>query len=224
MNTRDYKKFVSGECYHVFNRGVAKGDIFKDENDYASFLERIRLILGFKNPIIHRVYNSSFRPRPIKIKPFPENSFEIISFCFMPNHFHLIIRQNGKTSISKFISKLCTSYSMYFNKKYERTGGLFQDIFKAVNVPKNNYLLWLSAYIHQNPAVAGLVFDLKRWKWSSYNEYMNPEGENQICNKSLILEQFKDGEEGYLKFIDTSFKAIKQKKFELNRGNDLFLD
>lgn len=215
MNTRDYKEFAPGEYYHIFNRGVGKIDIFKDDNDYFNFIKRLKLVLNWKDdksPSLSEYSKNKKKQsqaKPLQIKPLPKNSFDIVCYCLMPNHFHLLVKQAGDISISVLISKLCTSYSMYFNRRYERVGSLFQDTFKAIHIPENNYLLWLSAYIHQNPAVAGLVWDLLRWKWSSYNDYV---GEHfTFCNNHIILEQFKNGD-AYRKFVESAFDDIKRRK------------
>jgi len=85
------------------------------------------------------------------------NLFKIHAFCLMPNHFHLLIEQIGDTSISKLISQICTSYSMFINKKYKRVGHVFQDKFKAVLIENNPQLMWTSAYIHMNPVKDKIV-------------------------------------------------------------------
>lgn len=201
MNKRDYKRFAPGEYYHIYNRGVGKMDIFNNNSDYENFIKRLQLILGFKESIVRGV-------RPLSIKSVPKDSFTIVAYCLMPNHFHMLVRQNTDVSITHLISKLCTSYSMYFNKKYNRVGGLFQDIFKSINVDGNEYLLWLSAYIHQNPVVAGVAWDLGQWKWSSYPEYA--EGKEGVCGKDVILGQYKDKVE-YKNFVESSYDAIRKK-------------
>jgi REP element-mobilizing transposase RayT len=201
MNRRDYKKFAKGEYYHIYNRGVGKMDIFNNASDYENFIKRLHLILGHKENFVRGV-------RPLSIKPVPKGSFTIVAYCLMPNHFHILIRQNTEISVTELISKLCTSYSMYFNKKYRRVGTLFQDTFKSINIDGNEYLLWLSAYIHQNPVVAGIAWDLSQWKWSSYSEYV--EGVEGMCGKDVILEQYKNKIE-YEKFVESSYSALQKK-------------
>jgi hypothetical protein len=124
----------------------------------------------------------------------------------------------GDISISKLILKVCTSYSKYFNKKYNRVGGLFQGPFKAVHIDTDEYLLWLSCYIHQNPHTAGLVKNLKDWKWGSYPDYIGAR-QGSLCKKDVVLERFKNARD-YEKFVDSGFDIIKSKE-ELK---DLLLD
>jgi hypothetical protein len=128
----------------------------------------------------------------------------------MPNHFHFLIRQNGILPISKLIAKVCTGYSMYFNKRNERVGSLFQDAFKAILVDSDPYLLWLSAYIHQNPTVAGLVKNPEDYQWSSYLDYVGAR-KGALCEKDVILGQFPNVR-AYSKFVEESLAKIKERK------------
>lgn len=181
MNNRDYKLHYPGGFFHAYNRGNARETIFCDADDHDFFLRKVR-----QNIFPQEVKNRFFRP-------IPEGSFSIVAYCLMPNHFHLLIRQNGEIPIGKLIGKICTSYSMYFNKKYGRVGQVFQDQYKQVHVRDDRYLSWLSAYIHQNPTVAKMVQHPKRYPWSSYGEYEAIHtSASGICDKQLVQELFPD--------------------------------
>ena len=117
MFTRDYKTFAPGEFFHIYNRGNNKQDIFIEDSDYEFFMLRLK----------QNLYPDKFDE--LKIQPLPSNSFSLISYCLMPNHFHLLIRQNSEIPTSKLMLKICSSYSKVFNKKYERVGHIFQDQF-----------------------------------------------------------------------------------------------
>jgi len=145
-----------------------------------------------------------------KRKQLPTGAFSLICYCLMPNHFHLLIRQNTDVKVSKLILKLCTGYAKYFQKKYDRTGHLFQGPFKAIHIENESYLMWLSAYIHQNPPIAGIVTNLEDYPWSSYLDYIGKRNEN-ICEKDVILEKFKE-KTGYEKFVAESGPLIAQRK------------
>lgn len=208
MRNRDYKQYAAGEYYHIYNRGNAKQDIFLDGQDFGFFLLRLRQGL---------FPDSEHAGRGI---PLPPNSFSLISYCLMPNHFHLLVRQSGEIPTSKLLAKVCTSFSIFFNKKYGRVGQVFQDQFKQVLVDSNDYLRWLSAYIHNNPKVAGFVKKSEDYKWSSYGEYLNLTHDN-LCEKEVILSQFSLSLQGaslqnqmraYKNFVEDSFKIIKNKK------------
>jgi len=196
MNRRDYKRFTKGEMYHVYNRGVNKMDIFKKEEDYKVFMFRLREAI-LPSSIDPKVFSKSDRRRKI----FPDNSFHLISYCLMPNHFHLLVRQITDLPITDLMSKICTGYSKYFNKEYGRVGAVFQDQFKAVPIEDNHQFLWTSFYIHKNPIESGLVSDLQKYKWNSFIEYFDPNTKDGLCEKKLIQEQFLSSG-SYLDYFD----------------------
>lgn len=197
MNTRDYKQFGEGVYYHIFNRGNGKENIFLDDDDFRFFMLRLRQNLFPDEKSKER------------LSSLPDNSFSLVSYCLMPNHFHLLLKQNTDIPTSKLLLKICTSYSMYFNKKYDHVGHIFQNRFKQIVIEDDSYLKWLTCYIHQNPKVAGLVTDLNKYQWSSYGEFLyNRKG---LCEKGIILEQFKNDKE-FQQFTETSYEIIKEKK------------
>ena len=108
------------------------------------------------------------------------------------------------------MQKLCTGYAKYFQKKYGHTGHLLQGAFKAIHVENESYLMWLSAYIHQNPLAAGLVKNLEDWPYSSYLDYMGKRNGN-LCLKDIILDKFKSPGD-YKKFVEDCGEFIKQRK------------
>lgn len=184
MNHRDYKEFAANEFFHVYNRGVGKMKIFIDKEDFNLFLIRLKENLFPELIDLKNISKDAYRRKRL-----PPKSFDLISYCLMPNHFHLLIRQNTDLPITQLISKLCTSYSKYFNKKYNRVGSIFQDKFKAVRVDKNEQLLWTSCYIHENPRKAEIVKNLSDYEWSSYPDFLK---DNSLCKKEVILGQFID--------------------------------
>jgi len=175
MNNRDYKNFTQGEIYHTYNRGVGKMDIFRDTQDYLYFLLLIK----------HDLFPAEFKVKRSKLNPYvkkqlPADSFDLIGYCLMPNHFHLLIRQNQNIKIGVLIKKITTSYAIYFNKKYERVGTLFQGRFKAVCVGDNRQLKVVFDYIHNNPVRSELVQHPAGYFYSSYNEYYN-KNQQELC-------------------------------------------
>ncbi|MEX0932468.1 MAG: transposase [Parcubacteria group bacterium] len=189
MGNRDYKQFSNGTFAHVYNRGNNRENIFLDEQDYRAFLFRLALGLGFEekelrdHPLIH-----SPRSR-IRITNAKKELFKLHSFCLMKNHFHVLIEQCSDISISKLISKVCTSYARYFNEKYGRVGHVFQDKFKAVNIDGHPQLMWATAYIHLNPVKDDLVKHPSQHKWSSYNDYVGGR-ELPITYTEFLLSTF----------------------------------
>ena len=125
----------------------------------------------------------------------------LIAYCLMPNHFHLMIKQSSKNDITDFMRALMDSYVRYFNKRYKRTGGLFQGRYKAVLVSDEPYLLHLTRYIHLNPSELGFMrSDLIEYRYSSYKEFM---GKRQTIwvHPEEILQFFKTAQKTSLKDI-----------------------
>ncbi|MFZ2038412.1 MAG: transposase [Minisyncoccia bacterium] len=145
------KKFVSGEFYHIYNRGNSKQKIFHDEEDYQRFTSLLFLSNKMKKFDIFdlRKYKNKNTYKHENNKPI----VSIGSYCLMPNHFHILITQaeSEENGISKFMHKLGTAYSMYYNKKYKRTGGLFEGKFKSQYIETDRHLKYLFSYIHLNP-------------------------------------------------------------------------
>lgn len=178
--------FANNEFYHVFNRGVEKRITFMNKRDYGRFIETMDYYR-----IKDHLTRFSFRDRPILIKkntigtPF----IDIVCFCLMPNHFHMLVKQIEDNGISTFLSKLSNSYTKYFNTKYERPGPLFQGSFKAVRIEDDEQLLHVSRYIHLNPLIDYLTRDLKTYPYSSYPEYLDIR--KGFCQKDVILDHFR---------------------------------
>lgn len=185
--------------YHIFNRGVAKQPIFRDEFDYRKFLLRL-LDLGAKHNYDHLIY----------------------AYVLMPNHFHLLI-QSRRTPISKIMSSLITSFSMYFNRKYKRVGPLFQNRFKSKLVDKDSYFLGASRYILLNPLEAGIVRDLREYPWSSYQEIFG-DSEFQLVDREavtrLIGTRLKDKEQ-YRAFLKAGIKDLPDLKDTYSFDRDI---
>jgi len=167
MRYRDYKSSYEGQIAHVFNRGNNKQKIHLDKYDFHAIIKRFRLALGME-------YSES----KLNIKPFIEKTFDVLAYCFMDNHFHMIIRQNTFIPISKLIGKVYTSYSKYFNTRHNRVGSLFQDQFKLKPITDDSYLLNLVHYIHNNP--------VNPYDW----EYSSLKGFVDINHGSLVTTSF----------------------------------
>ncbi len=176
--------FVNGEFYHVYNRGVAKMQIFNNFYDYSRFL-KVMLYYSIEGP---KPKFSIFTPTT-NILDTSRKIVNIICYCLMPNHFHLLLQQKREGGISEFISKLSNSYTKYFNIKNQRVGPLLQGDFKSVYVETNEQLMHLSRYIHLNPLVGYITKDLENYKWSSYPEYLNIKN-HTICSKEIVTDQF----------------------------------
>ena len=146
MSTRSVK-LVSGEYYHIYNRGNSKQRIFLDPEDYMHF---IGLLYACNQKGSLKIGNLK---KGQTLFDLDRDDFlvSIGAYCLMPNHFHILTTQVGDEKISNFMQKLSTAYSMYFNKKYQRTGSLFEGKFKAQHLDTDRYLKYIFSYIHLNP-------------------------------------------------------------------------
>jgi REP element-mobilizing transposase RayT len=142
-------QFALDEYYHVYNRGVEKRVIFNNEFDYQRFLLLLVLVNDEKPVEVQQLVRDYTIPELIRQKRKPLVS--IASFSLMPNHYHLLMKETTEKGISKFMHKVGTGYSLYFNLQNERTGGLFQGPYKAKHVDDDRYLQYLFEYIHLNP-------------------------------------------------------------------------
>ncbi len=176
------KQYVDNSHYHLYNRGVEKRLIFLDQQDYAVFLSYLKEYLLPKNEKeLHEKLldeNISYKERDKILKQLRLNNFAeeitLLAYCLMPNHFHLFIKQKSSLSIDKFMQSLCTRYTMYFNRKYNRVGSLFQAVYKAVLISHESQFIYLSKYIHKQ-ALASQGETLQGWKEKqpcSYGEYI----------------------------------------------------
>ncbi|MBU3925748.1 transposase, partial [Patescibacteria group bacterium] len=154
-------RFSEGEFYHLYNRGINKMAIFLNNIDKKRFI-KLLFACNSKKPVVFK----NIQGLPLEEIERGETIVDIGAYCLMPNHFHLLVREKTENGISMFMEKLFTAYSMYFNKKNERTGRLFEGIFKATHANKDQYLKYLFAYIHLNPVK---LIDLK-WKENSITD------------------------------------------------------
>jgi putative transposase len=186
------REFRENGYYHVYNRGVEKREIFLDNDDYRVFLHFLKVYLSPK--VIKKDFTGREKFQETQRKNFA-NDIDLLAFCLMPNHYHLLIKQTNERSMSDFMRCLTTAYVMYFNKKYKRAGTLFQGRYKAVSVKNDDYLLHLSRYIHLNPTktVKGLTLDdgLERYDFSSYPDYLGLKN-RQWIDKKTIQDYFKN--------------------------------
>ena len=135
--------------YHIYNRGTERRDVFISGSDYDRFISL--LYLANNQQLLHRSnYQGRTLPELLALTR-GETLVDVCAYCLMPNHFHLLVREHTENGISKFMQKLMTGYTMYFNKLHERTGALFQSKFKARDANDDSYLRYLISYIHLNP-------------------------------------------------------------------------
>lgn len=194
--------FAPDEFYHVYNRGTEKRNIFSSRADYDRFL--VLLYLCNQTAVVHlQLQGRTLKGLSGKREGKP--LVEIVAYCLMPNHFHLLLREVEEGGISKFMQKVMTGYTMYFNKKNNRNGSLFQGKFKATHVADDRYLRYLISYIHLNPIKliepkwkeTGIEDKtraeryLETYTYSSCLDYLGKERpENMILTREALPEYF----------------------------------
>ncbi len=179
---------IPGQYYHVYNRGINRQLIFFDEENYNYFLQQFT---KYVSPFV-----------------------DVYAYCLMPNHFHFFIRvkeiqtetkPNKLTIVEKGFKDFFISYAKSINKRYNRTGALFQYKFKRKEIEDMSYYTWLAYYIHSNPIKAGLVKEFGDWKYSSYSSLIS--NKPTILLREELLRWFGNREE-FILFHELNLKSM----------------
>ncbi|MCF7916806.1 MAG: transposase [Candidatus Omnitrophica bacterium] len=187
-------ELVTGSIYHVFNRSIANFKIFKDDLCYWRIINVIRYYQREKPATkfsdfiktIDSHENNSYIDIPFFRS---QNLVDIVAYCIMPTHIHLVLKQLQDKGISIFVNNIFNSYTRYFNVRHKRRGPLWESRFKNVLVKTDEQLIHLTRYIHLNPVTAYLSNRPEEWVFSSCNEYLRKiEKKNKICNYNYILD------------------------------------
>lgn len=211
--------FAPNEYYHVCGRGSGGQDLFLDESDRNRFLF---LILHLQSPIqlsnISLYANRYSKKNTFGVNPdtlsemVKKRSLELIAYCLMGNHFHLIVGNLDDGAVSIYMHRVLMAYSKYFNAKYRKRGHVFQGPFSAVHIKNNTQLLHASCYIHKNPR------DIPEWQnsymeypYSSIGDYIKESRWGELLKTDIVLGQFKN-QAAYKHFVDTS--TAKEYLFE----------
>ncbi len=161
---RPKRNFIEGGIYHIIQRGNNKAYIYDDQSDKACFLNIIR-------------ETKTMMP------------FEVLYYVIMDNHYHLVLRMN-ETSISKIMWRVNMRYSVYFNKKYDRTGTIFGSRYKSVSIKSTRQFMTVIQYNSLNPVKANIVMQPEQYKWSAHMEVISKK--HYILNRDKLLEKFDE--------------------------------
>ncbi len=164
---KDLLIWQQGMYYHIYNRGVNKSILFREPANYLYIIEKLQ-------------------------KYSLENLVSVIAYCLMPNHYHLLLRQNGEKPAGTVPQAVFNSYSKAYNLRYRHSGTLFEGRFRAKPIQTTSHLLHLCRYIHGNPGKDGLVEDPARWPWSNYLEWMGKR-KGPLVDYEFIKTQFANG-------------------------------
>jgi len=178
--------FSKDQYYHLYNRGSRKEPIFTERANYLYVLQLI-----------------SFYYEKINLA--------IIAYCLMPNHYHLLVRQESESAVGLLVQRVFNRYSKAYNRRYHQSGTLFEDRYKVIHIDKTNYLTQLSLYIHANPVKAGLVRDPGEWEFSNYSEWVGKRF-NGFFDKQFVDEFFPDGSyaEVMCEYINNDMRDSKE--------------
>lgn len=192
------RDFKPKHYYHIFNRGAFKQKIFLKKKDSDVFIEILKYYLRYPEiDSLSRLTQKKFKKITKRNAPKP---FELIAYCLMPNHFHLLLRQNLTAPIlTDLLRKVGVTYAMYFQHRYHHSGALFQGRFRCVSVFDDEQLLYLTKYIHLNPqkSVGSVPTD---FTYSSLRDYLrlNPDHKDWLDSQTI-----------YDKFFSRSIKPVK---------------
>lgn len=181
------KEYGENEIYHVYNRGVDKMNIFREEADYTFFLHLLKRYLS----------PSQYADKLGRLAPNYADAVHLIAFCLMPNHFHLLVFLKEKEGLEHLMRSTMTAYSRYFNTKYERLGPLFQSRFLASRVSSDAYYWHISRYIHLNPM--DIAEDWQDYEYSSIGYYLDAKQADWVHPEYIIGGQ--GGIQGYRAFV-----------------------
>ena len=207
-------ELVNSGIYHIFNRSIANLTIFNNDQEYARIKET-SLFYQYNEPpnkysrylkIASRQENPEEHTFHVDLGP-QGRIVRIIAYCFMPTHYHFILKQIEDRGIEKFIGNIQNSYSRYFNTKHDRRGPLWEGRFKNVLVETDEQLLHLTRFLHLNPTSSSLVKHPGKWQYSSYLEYVLPDMNEKSCDFSQDLS-IDPG--NYKEFVNCSTDYLKE--------------
>jgi putative transposase len=184
----EISQFAQDHYYHFYNHAVFEQNLFQDNEDYKKCINLLQ-------------------------KYIKQSEFSIISYCLMPNHYHILLLQKTDINFSQTSNKIWYVYTCYYNKKYNRKGTLFSNKLQHICVSNENYLLKLSAYIHLNPVKANFVEEPNLWEWSNYLDMVGRRND-QLIDTHFMRTYFKSSNE-YERFVMESLKFDDISKYLL---------
>jgi len=240
------EQFLNGEIYHIVVRALDDNLIFKDTDDYFRGIfciyefnnsKPVNISVRRRDRIIEKKREKpiDIGSRTVLIDDQRDKFVEVLAFCFMPNHIHLLVRQIKDGGVSKFMQKTGIGLSKYFNKKYKRKGHVFQDTFKSVHIESDNQFMATVSYIFTNPvalievgwkergirnhSTEEILDFLENYKWSSYKDSIGIKNFSSVTQREFLLETM-GGVDGLKEVVKD---WIEQKK-DVAKYRELFLE
>jgi putative transposase len=180
---------IEDNIYHIFSKSIANFKVFRTKKEFIRIKDMLIYYKRELLPLRFSVFQNIKDKEEFYKRHFTNTKqiVEIVAYCFMPSHLHLILKQLTKNGISIFMNRLLNSYSRYFNMRSKRKGPLWESRFQNVIIETDEQLLHLTRYIHLNPVTAYLVDRPQDWEFSSYKEYLGISAD-KICNFSQFLD------------------------------------
>lgn len=206
------KTYSPNSFYHVYNRGTDKRQIFLDHQDFLVLLSYFNLYLTPRKKLKQKINAFKLTNKPTKISSLIKalnnnyaNKIQIHAYILMPNHYHLLLKQVNAHDMSAFIRTIFTCYAYYFNARYNRSGRLFQDNYRAKFVRTDTYFSYLASYIHLNSKEINVKDFPKYQSWQSWHDYPYSScqyylSENNNCfwlTKDLLQSYFSSAKKHY---------------------------
>ncbi|MEK7129384.1 MAG: transposase [Patescibacteria group bacterium] len=211
------KPYVAQGYYHVYNRGVNKADIFLDEQDYGVFLSYLKTyllpkdVVGLQKKATDLTVSWKERAnaqRQLRLNNFHDR-IDLVVYCLMPNHFHLLLRQQGEREMESFVQSLMTRYTAYGNRRYKRFGPLFQGTYKAVIMESDEQLLYVSRYIHRNP-LSFKRLNLLGSQPTSYADYLGFAKQEWVKPLAVLAHFGTQGFTSYQSFVESNDDGLEE--------------
>ncbi|OGK21465.1 hypothetical protein A3C23_05020 [Candidatus Roizmanbacteria bacterium RIFCSPHIGHO2_02_FULL_37_13b] len=211
-------KFINKGIYHIFNKTIDKKKVFTIDKYAERFLELLRYYRSRKSIISY----SRFKKNPSVLAFHTQDSLndkryfriEILGFCLMSNHFHLLLKQNSDNGVQDFVRLVLNGFTRYVNLNEKRRGPFLLPRFESRSILTDEVLMHISRYIHLNPFSAGIVKNidqLKNYRWSSYSSYLQ-EKKDDLIERDIVLKLFNVNPRKYQEFVENH--ADYQKSLE----------
>lgn len=207
---------ITGEYYHIYNRGLSQLVPFKNKREVLSFSRALIYYTQFKPPRRFS-FEKKFKDKTLR---YEERLVSILAYCVMPNHFHLLLKQEMDDGISIYLQRLTLSFVRYYNVLHKRKGPVFESKFKAVRIESENQLLHVSRYIHLNPSSAGIVDDPLAYPYSTFIYYVHGGEQTPLAFGDILRGRSR---ESYKSFVydnmeyQRTLQFVKHQLFDYER-------